>query len=205
MSPKPDVSAERVPQILTAALTVFSRQGLAGARMDEIAGEAGLSKGTLYLYFDSRDAIIEGIMDSFLSRELDLAQALAAEPRTTVEKLQALTLIVAADVQKLQPYISLYLEFIALAPRLPRVQAAIRRYFTAFTSLIEDLIRSGVAAGEMKLVDPHDAALTIGAIFEGTILLWVYSPESIDLVAQIHKSLHVLLTGLIPQGEKNGP
>ena len=61
MSPKPDVSEERTAQIITAAMQVFAQQGLEKARMDDIASESGLSKGTLYLYFKSKDAIISAI------------------------------------------------------------------------------------------------------------------------------------------------
>ena len=61
MSPKPDVSEERKEQIATAATKIFSEQGFDKARMDDIASEAKLSKGTLYLYFKSKDAIIKHI------------------------------------------------------------------------------------------------------------------------------------------------
>ena len=54
MTPRPDVSAERTAQIVEAAIAVFSRLGFHKARMDDIAREAGVSKGTLYWYFESR-------------------------------------------------------------------------------------------------------------------------------------------------------
>ncbi|HET7081061.1 MAG TPA: helix-turn-helix domain-containing protein, partial [Chloroflexia bacterium] len=57
MSPRPDVSEERKNQILDAAAAVFSRLGFHEARMDDIVRESGLSKGTLYWYFTSKDAI----------------------------------------------------------------------------------------------------------------------------------------------------
>jgi len=45
--PRPDASEERIAQIIEAALTVFARDGFAQARMDDIAKQAGLGKGTL--------------------------------------------------------------------------------------------------------------------------------------------------------------
>ncbi|MEM7053802.1 MAG: TetR/AcrR family transcriptional regulator [Pseudomonadota bacterium] len=44
-------------QIIDAALDVFTRDGFAAARTDAIAEQAGVAKGTLYLYFDSKEAI----------------------------------------------------------------------------------------------------------------------------------------------------
>jgi AcrR family transcriptional regulator len=45
---------ERPKQILEAALAVFAERGLAAARLEDIARHAGLSKGTIYLYFPNR-------------------------------------------------------------------------------------------------------------------------------------------------------
>lgn len=51
MSPRPDVSEERKNQILEAAIAVFARLGFQQTRMDDIAEQAGLCKGALYLYY----------------------------------------------------------------------------------------------------------------------------------------------------------
>ena len=58
MSPRPDVSDLRQGQILDAATKVFARLGFHKANMDNIAEEADVSKGLLYWYFKSKDAII---------------------------------------------------------------------------------------------------------------------------------------------------
>src|SRR5579875_3371993 len=52
----------RCEQILEAALRVFSRRGFAEATMEEVAGEAGLAKGSLYLYFPSKEAVLEQLL-----------------------------------------------------------------------------------------------------------------------------------------------
>ena len=75
MSPRPDVSEARKEQILAAALAVFSRLGLAQARMDDIVAEAGLSKGAIYWYFTGKDEIIAAILESIRSQgKLDEAR-----------------------------------------------------------------------------------------------------------------------------------
>jgi len=55
--------AERPGQILDAALAVFRNRGFGAARMDEIAQKAGISKGTIYLYFESKYALLEALID----------------------------------------------------------------------------------------------------------------------------------------------
>ena len=53
---------ERPGQILRAALEVFSEQGLADARLDDIAKRAGLSKGTIYLYFPNKEELFREVV-----------------------------------------------------------------------------------------------------------------------------------------------
>ncbi len=79
MSPRPDVSEERRTQILEAAMAVFARQGFDKARMDDIAQQARLSKGALYLYYKSKDAIISAILQLPLLAGYEKAAGLPGE------------------------------------------------------------------------------------------------------------------------------
>ena len=69
MSPRPNVSEERQDQIIEAATRVFSARGFNSARMDDIVAESGLSKGTLYWYFESKEALITAIVDRVFDTE----------------------------------------------------------------------------------------------------------------------------------------
>ena len=69
---RPDASEERISQIIEASLAVFAREGFAQARIEDIAKEAGLAKGTVYLYFKSKDAIIAAILKVLFRQELRL-------------------------------------------------------------------------------------------------------------------------------------
>lgn len=53
---------ERPKQILDAALAVFAERGLAAARLDDIAKLAGLSKGTIYLYFPNKEELFREVV-----------------------------------------------------------------------------------------------------------------------------------------------
>src|SRR5688500_16252429 len=56
----------RPQEILNAALRVFAKKGFAAARIDDIAAEAGIAKGTVYLYFDSKEAMFKGLLREVL-------------------------------------------------------------------------------------------------------------------------------------------
>ncbi|WZB73785.1 helix-turn-helix domain-containing protein [Achromobacter insuavis] len=72
----------RVGQILDAALQEFSAAGYAGARMDDIAARAGLSKGGLYAHFASKEEVFEALLARYLSPpRLDARALVEARPR----------------------------------------------------------------------------------------------------------------------------
>ena len=63
--------------ILAAALDVFSRRGFATARLDDVAAKAGIAKGTLYLYFKSKEALFEELIRSRVTPVLDNIEHIA--------------------------------------------------------------------------------------------------------------------------------
>ena len=69
MGTKKESPERRKTQILDAAMEVFAHLGFHKARMDDIVQESGLSKGAIYWYFKSKDAIIAAILDRIFSRE----------------------------------------------------------------------------------------------------------------------------------------
>jgi len=73
-------AANRPQEILDAALTVFSARGFAAAKLDDVAKEAGVSKGTLYLYFKDKEALFEALVRGAVTPMLDKVGAFAAAP-----------------------------------------------------------------------------------------------------------------------------
>ena len=61
------------------ALDVFAEKGFAAARMEDIAARAGAAKGTLYLYFPSKEAVFEALVRTLIVPNLERAEAALAE------------------------------------------------------------------------------------------------------------------------------
>lgn len=194
--PRPDVSAERTAQIIQAAIAAFSRHGLAEARMEDIAAEAGLSKATLYLYFDSKDALIGAILDSFIGRELAEGRKLLEAERPAAEKLEQMIEIIIADMQQFLPLAPLYFDFLAMAVREEAVRQVVQEPFNDYMALVVAIIEQGQAAGEFRPVDAQMAALALGTLIDGALLLWAYDPEVVDVAEQMRASTRLLLDGL---------
>jgi AcrR family transcriptional regulator len=197
MSPRPDVSEERKDQILEAATKVFTQRGFDKARMDDIVAESGLSKGALYWYFDSKDAIIIGILDRIFDWETaHLGEILESEDFAK-KKLERFVDITLQDLNKMGPLMPIFFDFWSLSVRNKTINKAIKRYYQNFIDMIEPIIELGIQQGEFRRVDIQETALAIGALFEGTILFYAYFYDTIELDTQFKTGLDLILDGLV--------
>ena len=196
MSPRPDVSEERKDQILDAATNLFAQKGFSETRMDDIVQESGLSKGTLYWYFKSKDEIILSIFERMFSREFETLEGLVTADGSASNRLLCYTDRAIEDVRRMLRLLPLAYEFMAWAFRRKYVQDAFKLYINKYMDVLVPLIQQGVDSGEFRDYDPRSTAITIGAIFEGTILLWVYDNALVDPDKHIREGVQMLLEGI---------
>lgn len=69
----------RPGELLSAALEVFAERGFAATKLDDVARRAGVSKGTVYLYFESKEALFKAAVESAVLPALEAGEALAAD------------------------------------------------------------------------------------------------------------------------------
>jgi TetR/AcrR family transcriptional regulator, fatty acid metabolism regulator protein len=196
MAPKQDVSEERKSQILDAAMETFTKKGFHKTRMADIAESSGLSKGSLYWYFDSKDAIILKLIDRVFEFEIKDLTALLSDDRSAEERLYSYTERGGQDIVKMLKWMPLVYDFLALAFRQDTIKKSIQRYYQKNLDLLVTLIQQGIDAGEFNLGSAQEAAYAIGAIIEGTVMLWLYDPDQIDILLHIKSSTGLLLEGL---------
>ena len=200
MSPRPDVSEERKYQILDAAEDVFATKGLDGARMDDIAEHTKLSKGTLYLYFKNKDELIIALMERVFRREFSSWDDLRIEDggtaRAVVEEFMESSIKGLNNMMRLMP---IAYEFLSLAFRNSLVQKVLQQYYGHYMTILTKIIQQGIDRGEFQQVEAEDIAIAVGAIFEGTILVWVYSKQRIDLQHNIRTGVAFVLDGVQAQ------
>jgi AcrR family transcriptional regulator len=197
MSPRPDVSEERKSQILSAAEGVFTKKGFDEARMDDIAEETGLSKGTLYLYFKSKEDLVIAILDRIFLGAFKQLEARKNAESSATEAIWQFTEEAISDYKKMLHMMPIAYEFLALAFRNKIVQKALKQYFNVYMDALVPIIQRGIDSGEFRHVNAQDVAIAAGAIFEGTVLLWVYDKSRIDVEHHIHSSIKLLLEGVL--------
>lgn len=197
MSPRPDVRHERREQILEAATKVFAKFGFSKTRVEDIANESGLSKGALYLYFKSKDEIFGGILDNFFQREFRVMNQIVGIPEKTAgEKLELLTDILLGDLDQIKFAMPIFFEFWSMSFRKKPVRKTFQAYMKNYIDLVQRLFREGIESGEFREGNAYDYSLAFGSLIEGSMVLWSYDPENIELRRLLSTNAEIFIAGL---------
>lgn len=194
--PRPNRRAERIPQIIGAAMQVFARNGFAETRMEDIAQAAGLSKAALYLYFASKEEVLMASLQSFLAEGLTDLTALQAADGPVATRLSTWTEQRMLALQGEAAFLSIGFEFHALAARQTATRQVMQGYYHQYQTTIAALIQSGIARGEFQATDAHEMALAIISVYEGLTVLWMLDAAAIDLVGIAVRTVQALLTSI---------
>ena len=96
----PTEREESMRAIRAAALDLFAQKGFSAARLEDVAAAAGVAKGTIYLYFSSKQDLLEAIVANTIGASLTkVEQALAASPAPASELLRLLGRAMAMGIQ----------------------------------------------------------------------------------------------------------
>jgi AcrR family transcriptional regulator len=187
-----DDRADKRGRILAAGLSLFAHQPYQEVTMDSVAKLAGVAKGTLYLYFDSKEALYLGILSDGLEKAV---QHYAVDAQADIA--QRLRAAIAASIH----FYERHRDFLQLlATEEPRMAAARSRLvegfrqrgFDYFSSLIEE----GMEQGIFRRTDSRMATFAIlGAI--RSVLLYYSGREAPELSRD--------LSQMILEGLMNGP
>jgi TetR/AcrR family transcriptional repressor of multidrug resistance operon len=146
--------------MLKATRHVVARRGLAGASMQAIADEAGVAKGTLYLYFKDRDDLIEQAVGSMLDELMQLVRSELRPGRPLREALLGLVRTEFEFFDTHRDFLRVYAEL-----RAPEGAACERRWrrpqFARFLELLEGFLADATRRGEMKRFDPGRVAFFV--------------------------------------------
>jgi AcrR family transcriptional regulator len=191
-----DSSEIRRNQILDAATKVFVRLGFQHARMDDIVEESGLSKGTLYWYFKSKEDIINAILRRLFTGELENLESLLEAEGTASDRLMQLTYNRVNGLKRMSSLVPIIFEFYAVAVHQQSVQQFIGEYFKHFRTLLEVLIQQGIDRCEFRPVNATKAAISFASLYEGLTIHWLMDPQTVQWDILSENSVPMLLDGL---------
>jgi len=197
----------RPDEVLDAALDLFMEKGFAATKVEEVAQRAGISKGTIYLYFPSKEALMEGLIKRALSpialKAVSAIDTLNVDPRMILKMVGG---IIAKNMSdpRIMAIPKLIIRESANFPELATMyrREVIDKAMPAAIRLIERQIE----AGRFRRVDPELTFRTvIGPIVAHLLMAEIFDirPEGglqMDRLVQNH--IDILFNGLSAKPER---
>ncbi len=176
--PRTRRKAQRPGEVLDAALSSFAAKGFAATRMEDIARGAGVSKGTLYLYYPSKEAIFEALVRTSLIPNIARAETQLAVPGTSASARLRILLQIVAGITANPRLAAIPKLVLAEAGNFPDMARFYRREVVARgLALLESLFRAGIEAGEFRAMDPHlTARLFMAPVILGVLWQTTFAP-----------------------------
>jgi len=195
----------RPAEIVDAALAVFAERGFSAARLDDVAARAGISKGTLYLYFASKEELFKAVVRQALLPNLErVERLLGAHPGPATAQIELMIGQIGALLQNSQ---------IGAMPKLIIAEAGnfpeLARFYLEEViqrglGLLAAIVERGIARGELRAVDVGYGARTLiapvllAAIWKSTFE--AHAGARLDADAFLKAAVDIVLNGLRAEG-----
>ena len=165
MKSKEEVVQEfRIQSIQEATMRVIARKGMSAATMQEIADEAGVAKGTIYLYFRDRDELVEKTFETAIAQLGERIDAALEKELPFEEKLREALRVRLAFFRENREFFRLYLS-LRMPEGTPQQQRRHKRtchpqYRTRLQKFAE-LLKEAMGRGEIRPVEQYRLALFV--------------------------------------------
>jgi len=185
---------EKRKLILDAAVRVFARSGYHGARVGDIATEAGVAHGLLYHYFSSKQDVLESIFRENFGELLERFRAVESSEEPAPEKLEGIAKILLRTWRNDPALVTVMVREVA---RSPQLQAQVEEVRQAF-AIVQRVIERGQAEGAFRRdVDARLASWIVYGGLEEVLTGWVLGqlPDGDEEVARAERTAIDLALG----------
>jgi TetR/AcrR family fatty acid metabolism transcriptional regulator len=189
--------------ILRAAIRVFARHGFFAAQVADVAREAGVASGTVYLYFRSKDDLLTSVFDRTMVEWIAEGRAAIATIQDPVERLHA---IARLHLDRLGRDRDLAVVFqVELRQSTKHMEHFSATRLREYLAIIRGVIADGQAAGVLRAaVSPTVAAKVVFGALDETATNWMLSRRRYSLVAEADAVIDVLVGGLAARAPAGG-
>jgi TetR/AcrR family fatty acid metabolism transcriptional regulator len=161
---------QRRAALLGAAVRVFARKGFHGARVGDVASEAGVAHGLVYHYFSSKDELLETIFRETWAALLAAMREVEESDDAAREQLRKVGAIVLRTWTRDPDLVRVLVNEVTRGPQLQQEIAEIRQAFQA----IERIVAAGQRRGELREeLDPRLAAVVFYGALEEILTGWL--------------------------------
>ena len=183
-------SGDRRSQILEAALVCFAKRGFHQTSMHDISGEAGISVGLIYRYFENKEAVISAMADRHKTEISEMLERARQAPSL----LESLEILFTAHCCEDAPQLvsAFVVDLYAEASRNPHVADLVRDVLETAMNGVRDLIaRAPEVQNAAHGLTPNELAELIFAVARGMLMLDVLRPHEMTPAERRTRQLEV--------------
>ncbi len=195
---KQDIVSEfRQTEILQAACRVFAHSGFENTTVDAVAAEAGVAKGTLYLYFKSKLHIYMAALKGELEALDELTQVQVRKATGSAAKLRMFVETRLAYLEEHRDFFKIYqLEFGHMFLHPSSVHAEFAAYYKHQADFLASLIEDGVRSGEMQFENPAAGAFLVYDTARGVATRRMLGLSELSLAEDTKMAMNFILAGI---------
>ena len=189
-------------EILQAAWKVFGSKDYDTATIDDVAAEAELSKGTLYLYFQNKADLFQSTIEMGMERINTIVQDIVSsndDPVSSIGEIIKRMLEYAEDNMDFFKILSsgrAHFEVHAEMANNCDFKERIMKTASRNVVIIAELIQRGMDAGVFYQVNPEDAAFVLMSIIRGFAFRRIIDPTEVSLPGKAEFITNIILNGL---------
>ena len=187
----------RTSEILAAARAEFALKGFANATVDDIADRAGIAKGTVYLYFPSKNDLFlallrQGILELHESAQREINAASDARG-----KLRAFLRVRLEYCSQNRDFFRIYYtEFLRVQARVAGERPEFRDLYKQQTRLLESILQAGIRSGQFRRLDVPKVAQLTYEIVRGAVAQHVLQRPDNAVDEMTELTLDMILGGI---------
>ena len=195
---------DRPREICAAALAVFTEKGFAAARLDEIARRAGVSKGTLYLYFEDKEDLFRAVVRDTVAPNIEAVRAAVSAADLPFDQVVRLFLARFAEVATRVPVGAVAKMVIGESRNFPELAKVWHdQVASRAIAMLAGLIEQAQQKGEVRGGDPRLHAFSLmGPMLMGVLWRETLQPVGgapIDLATLASQHAETVLAGLLTE------
>jgi TetR/AcrR family acrAB operon transcriptional repressor len=200
-------AAETRQALLDAALRVFSRQGYAGTRLEDVAAEADMTRGAIYWHFKSKADLYNTLVAEVslrAGRAADLARIEGGDPLENFRRIMIRMLELVEEDAQYRAVLELTLLKTELTPELEGGMHIKVEAIRAGQAQLKDVLRGGIERGLVRRdLDPAEGARAYFSLVNGAVMLWLLDPGAFSLKASAPALVEVYVRGIAAQPQNS--
>ncbi|MCK5130007.1 MAG: TetR/AcrR family transcriptional regulator [Clostridiales bacterium] len=190
---------QRKMEIADVAITVFAKNSLESATMQKIADTAGIAKGSIYKYFNSKEELVTYILVSVLK---EFESALRNADDESLNPVDRLRLYLFSFIESINPHEQVFLVFLELwihniKGKYKNAKSEMEQYFNLYQSKISEILIQGQKQGLFKdTIDAKTLSAYLVASLDGILIHYLYNKSFCNLETLATSFFEAIIDGI---------